>query len=383
MFDVISTLFLLAAVQGFLLSVVLFTRKQNHAANILLASAMLALSIELSYTFYYTKGWYREYPHLMGLSYPFPFLYGPLFYVYARLVSKQTDRLRPSDVLHLAPLVLAYLVTAPYYGMNAADKIVLVENILQQTPPRIIYILGSIIPFQGIVYTVLVVRTVASYDRIIKDSYSNIDRINLHWLKYLSVGLIVIWSFVGLQFVLRIFTWATVKYNFILYVLTSAFIYTIGYLGLKQPEIFARPALGADGGEGAEKYQKSGLSDKDAESLKQRLLECMKKEKPYLNDDLTLQKLATHLNCSQHHLSEVINARLNQSYYDFINGHRVEEFKSRVADRANDRFNLLSIAFDSGFKSKGTFNAIFKRSTGMTPSEYKSSLAASADRRTP
>jgi AraC-like DNA-binding protein len=65
---------------------------------------------------------------------------------------------------------------------------------------------------------------------------------------------------------------------------------------------------------------------------------------------------------------------MHQSYYDFINQYRIEEFKNRLADPESERYNLLSIAFDSGFQSKGTFNSIFKKFTGMTPSEYKASL---------
>ncbi len=378
MVDTVLTLFLLAAIQGILLAVVLVARKGNHAANILLACATLALSIELFFAIYYTRGWFREFPHLMGISYPFPFLYGPIFFLYARLVTKEVDGLYSRDLLHLVPIVLAYLASAPFYGMSVPEKIAFVESILRGSPPLIISAIGSFVPVQGVVYTVLVVRVVARYHRTIKDSFSNIDKINLRWLQYLSVGLIVIWSFVGLQFLIRMFTLATIKYNFILYVLTSAFIYAVGYMALKQPEILGRtlPAPGHD--QDAEKYRKSGLSELEAEDLKQNLLECMRTEKPYLDDELTLQKLAARLNCSQHHLSEVINSRLQQSYYDFINSYRVEEFKSRIADPVNDHFNLLSVAFDSGFNSKGTFNAIFKKSTGTTPSEYKNRLRAMA-----
>lgn len=100
----------------------------------------------------------------------------------------------------------------------------------------------------------------------------------------------------------------------------------------------------------------------------------MQKKKPYLDDELTLQKLAEQLEVSNHNLSEVINSRLNQSYYDFVNRYRVEEFKKRLMDPANDHFNILSIAFDSGFKSKGTFNSIFKKYSGITPSEYKTNI---------
>jgi AraC-like DNA-binding protein len=104
----------------------------------------------------------------------------------------------------------------------------------------------------------------------------------------------------------------------------------------------------------------------------------METEKPYLNQNLTLQKLSEQLKTSSHNLSEVINTRMNQSYYDFINQYRVEEFKTRLKDPESERYNLLSIAFDSGFQSKGTFNSIFKKSTGMTPSEYKSSMNATS-----
>jgi AraC-like DNA-binding protein len=104
----------------------------------------------------------------------------------------------------------------------------------------------------------------------------------------------------------------------------------------------------------------------------------MASEKLYLDNDLTLQKLADRVNISTHNLSEVINSKLNLSYYDFINKHRVEEFKNRIANPANDKYNMLSIAFDSGFKSKGTFNSIFKKFTGTTPSEYKAKLKSAS-----
>jgi AraC-like DNA-binding protein len=151
----------------------------------------------------------------------------------------------------------------------------------------------------------------------------------------------------------------------------SILIYSIGYKGLKQPEIFLSPPALQEEQLRSEKYSRSGLSDESAEDVKQKLIALMSSEKLYLDNDLSLQKLADRMKISSHNLSEVINSRLNQSYYDFINGYRVEEFKRRIADPANTAFNLISIAYDSGFKSKGTFNSIFKKFTGLTPSEYK------------
>jgi len=369
-----ETFYLLAALQGVLLSAFLFTRKQNHAANLLLAVATLALSIELATVVYYDNRWYKIYPHLMGFSYPFPALYGPLFFLYAQLVSKKKDRLRAIDLLHFTPVLIVYCLTAPILFYSGEAKIEFLNNMLHGIHNPIFSIFDGFIPVQGIIYTILTVKTVAEYNRSIKDSYSNIDLINLNWLKYLTLGMIIIWSMVVLVSVASVFRLRFAHIDALLNIPLSILIYSIGYMGLKQPEIFLDPSSSPSQSDGTEKYMRSGLNDERAEEIKRRLLTFMTTDKPFLGQDLTLQKLAEQLKTSSHHLSEVINTRMHQSYYDFINQYRVEEFKNRLADPESERYNLLSIAFDSGFQSKGTFNSIFKKFTGITPSEYKATL---------
>jgi len=168
--------------------------------------------------------------------------------------------------------------------------------------------------------------------------------------------------------------------SLMLHISISILIYTVGYMGLKQPEIFSQPAEVVSNDkqgnvEGVmEKYQKSGLSNEAADEIKEKLICSMQKDKHYLDSELTLNKLSGLLGVSQHNLSEVINLKLNQTYYDFINSYRVEEFKQLLSNPAYYNYSLLSIAFDAGFKSKTTFNTIFKKITGLTPSEYKSQL---------
>jgi AraC-like DNA-binding protein len=368
------TFYLLAALQGVLLSVFLFTKKQNHAANLILAVATLALSIELATVVYYTNRWYRLYPHLMGFSYPFPALYGPLFFLYAQLVSKKKERFRAIDLLHFTPVLLIYCITAPIFFYSGEAKIEFLNNMLRNIHHPIFSFFDGFIPVQGITYTILTIKTVAEYNRSIKDSYSTIDLINLNWLKYLTLGMIIIWSMVALVSVASVFRLHFAHIDALLNIPLSILIYSIGYMGLKQPEIFINPSSIPPQSESTTKYQRSGLSDESAEEIKRRLLALMTSDKPFLGKDLTLQKLAERLKTSSHNLSEVINTKLHQSYYDFINQYRIEEFKNRIADPESERFNLMSIAFDSGFQSKGTFNSIFKKFTGMTPSEYKATI---------
>jgi AraC-like DNA-binding protein len=373
--EVLETLFLLAAAQGFLLSIVLFLRKENHTANRILAIAALCLSIDLLSAVYYSKEWYKLIPHVMGISYPFPCLYGPLFYFYAKFVSKQTDRFRRIDWLHFLPAMIVYVLVSPIYFYSGESKIEFLNNMMRGIHQPIFSVFEGIIPVQGLFYTFLTILVVKEYDKNIKNTFSNTDLISLNWLKYVTIGMIVIWSIVALSFALRAALQMNTGINAMVQISISILIYFIGYKGLQQPEIFLNPsALSDDTPSHPEKYRRSGLSDDIAEEIKQKLKTVMTSEKLYLDNDLTLQKLADRMNISSHNLSEVINSKLNFSYYDFVNSHRVEEFKRRVGDPANDPYNLLSIAFDSGFKSKGTFNSIFKKFTGMTPSEYKSNV---------
>ncbi|MCK5703581.1 MAG: AraC family transcriptional regulator, partial [Cyclobacteriaceae bacterium] len=74
-------------------------------------------------------------------------------------------------------------------------------------------------------------------------------------------------------------------------------------------------------------------------------------------------------------LSEVINTKLNKTFYDFVNKYRVEEVQQKIIAGDAEKYNLLSIAFDAGFSSKSSFNSTFKKITGQTPTEFRSSVS--------
>ena len=70
-------------------------------------------------------------------------------------------------------------------------------------------------------------------------------------------------------------------------------------------------------------------------------------------------------------ISTYLNKELGVNFFNYINGFRVEKAKELLSNSRKKKETLLAIAFDSGFNSKSSFNLIFKRSTGMTPSEYR------------
>jgi len=97
----------------------------------------------------------------------------------------------------------------------------------------------------------------------------------------------------------------------------------------------------------------------------------MDKEKPFLNNELTLSELAGAIGIYKHYLTQILNDKLNKNFYEFVNHYRVEEFKSQLNNPKSKKFSFLGLALNSGFNSKSSFNRIFKDLTGLTPSQYK------------
>lgn len=122
-------------------------------------------------------------------------------------------------------------------------------------------------------------------------------------------------------------------------------------------------------------YSKSGLNQNKIEDLANRLSQHMEQQKPYLNEDLNLNKLAEQCSMQPAQLSQIINQQYQMNFYDFVNQYRVEETKKKLCSSDFDHLSVLGIAFDCGFKSKSSFNRYFKKYAGVSPSEFKKKQA--------
>lgn len=142
-------------------------------------------------------------------------------------------------------------------------------------------------------------------------------------------------------------------------------------IALLSKELNAKRASDIFDEEERKKYRTSSLTDIEREEYMDRILDHMEQEKPYLDSELTLGKLAEDLRLMPYHLSEVLNETLGKNFYDFINIYRVEMVKNYIADPKKSHLTLLAIAFDAGFNSKTAFNRAFKKATGLSPSKYR------------
>ena len=385
---------LLGALQGVVLAVMLARQPTSRRAHRILAVAVLAFSLHLASYVYYTTTLVERYPVFFGLAHPLPFLFGPLLYLYARSASDRSRRLAAQDLWHLAPFAVALLTALPTYLASAAVKLALFHRIVAGEGPWYVEATDTLKLVSGIGYSLATLGLLRRHAREMADNYSALERVNLAWLRRLTGWATGIWVLaIGFDLAGRAGLAIPSAGDQIVAIAITFLIYGVGYLGLRQPEIFRFtpaehpipthapiPHAAAVAVAGAElpedppspRYERSGLTPREAELLTTRLRALMDQARPWRNPDLTLADLATQLSTSPHKLSEVLNSQLAVSFYDFVNGYRIREVQARLAGPDGASQKLLAIALDAGFASKSTFNAAFKKLTGQTPSEFRS-----------
>jgi len=161
----------------------------------------------------------------------------------------------------------------------------------------------------------------------------------------------------------------------IIFLTVVFFVIFIGYYGIRQGDIFSTPIQPPQSTSGPpSQYKKSGLKPADIDRIESSLTRVMVEQKIFLRETLSLPQLAKELNTHSTYLSQVINDRFKQNFYDFVNAYRIEEFKALVDDPKNRIMTIAALAQDCGFASKASFNKSFKKFNQQTPSEYISSL---------
>lgn len=112
--------------------------------------------------------------------------------------------------------------------------------------------------------------------------------------------------------------------------------------------------------------------DPAEERLAQVLERTMAQERAYRDEGLSVSTLATRLAVPEYRLRRLINQRLgHRNFNAFVNGYRLAEASTALADPKRRELPVLSIALEAGFQSIGPFNRAFKAATGLTPTEFR------------
>ena len=353
----------IAIAQLLLFSIVLITLKKGHSlSNALLSLFLFSKSLGIVNHLIFRLN--IQNPHIYFILVPFAFLWGPSLYFYIKSLVYKDFYLKKTHILHLFPFLLANLYFVFVYHFQGIEtKVEIISQTLNYSSMQQIIFVG-ILHIQIAFYMTASLRTLLKYRSKLKQHFSNLAEVSLPWLNIVFFGFMLIWIIDVAAFVLINLGIAGLSMNSTNLVLIFVFANIILYQGLRQPEIFS-------GIEEKEKYQQSPLSTKEKEQILEQLRTHMECEKPYLNPALSMNRLAKRLVVPPRYLSQVINEFLGINFYDFVNSYRVEEAKRLFLDVSNNHRNILELLFDAGFNTKSAFNRVFKKYTGMTPTEFK------------
>lgn len=146
----------------------------------------------------------------------------------------------------------------------------------------------------------------------------------------------------------------------------------IGLFGLIQPNVFKSMTI-AQAIVPIKKYRTSGMTAQASASLQRELEELMTVQEVFKENELRLDDLASYLNASKHHVSQVINEHYEKNFFDFVNTYRVNFVAQRLSDPKYEKSTIIQLAFEAGFNNKVSFNRAFKSKFDKTPSAYRKS----------
>lgn len=345
---------------GFLLLAHL--RKVNVVANSYLGLFIITLGLAMVEIPLFYKNFHLENPNLfemIGLS---RFLTAPLLYIsilYFTSINKKSDN---KILWHFLPFAIFLIFRLPFFitGKNIEFS--------YETGRIVFFILQITLPLQALIYWILSFIKLQKHIKNLRQISSSTEKNDLIWLKYFLLILaliIVVWFnlvFFSLEYL--------IQFTPVIYLLS---VFFLAYFSLQQKEIFDFSKSELNELSSIQIYKKDSpkrVSGNRLNELDEKLRTLTESEKVYLENDLSLPKLAKRLEASCNETSFVINELYEDNFYNFINKYRIEEAKRLLLSEKYNQLNVLGIAYESGFNSKTTFNTTFKKYTGMSPTEF-------------
>jgi AraC-like DNA-binding protein len=320
------------------------------------------------------------FPHLININWLFLLLHGPLLWFYVKSLTTSGFKVKSVHIMHFVPFVFfSILQTFSFISLPAAEKILLLKS--GEHAATLLAKTGTLaIGISSIGYNIIALFLLKKHLREIKNTFSNIEEKDLRWLKTFVIASLVIFSVNVLLYNLNnflgfaeYFELAKIAYSF-----STVYVLYIGYFGIRQGRIFAdSPVTGTEQPvmSGMNVDQESG-DRKDFSVIIGHLTRLMDHEQPYLDPELSLSKLSSLLKTKPEIVSEVLNSSLNQNFFDFINKHRIEEFKIKCLSRECRHLSIMGIAYECGFNSKAAFYRAFSKFEGMSPTAYISRFSS-------
>lgn len=369
-----NALYIIGFVQSLFFIVLILTKKKLQLKDYFLSAYIFILGLNLMFMYWNETGYHNSNPLIIILDFGYWTLLGPLLYLYVDIVTSKIQKLKWKHLIHLLPFAFILIAFSEYFFNYTGS------NFFQYRSNNSLFKAGYIVwMYNSPVYYIILIFKLNKHKKQIKNYFATPKSIDLKWLNYLVHGFAVFLFFLlFIGYIIRFFELNMVidSYYFTWLVMV-VYIFGIGFYGYKQQGIFSEyepikyEINETVVNESKDQYKKTGLRDEEAFIIQENLEMIMEREKPYLEYDITLPKLAELLHTTSHKLSQVINEKYNANFFEFINRYRLIDLKDMLKDVSKSDTKIMALAYDCGFNSKSAFYNFFKKETSLTPTEYR------------
>lgn len=302
---------------------------------------------------------------------PNAYLVGPLLYGYTKALTSPPGGKTKRVLWHALPCaaVLAFSLANALTAFDSSPTGRLLSNVTFHA-----WIL------QSLPYLVLAVRRTYAARPLLEQIAADEAVLQLAWLRRLVAVIGTMWVIEAINRLPRVAGLVGYeRFNLVLAWLVTGSLYLLAWFALRQrilipPEV--AESFPIDGESSVARYQRSGLDSAQCARIADELTQLMKSERPYTDSTFDLRALSRCSGWPPSYISQALNQGLQQNFFEFVNGFRMTAAQQCLAD-PDDHRTTLDIALACGFGSKSTFNAVFKRISGLTPREFRRACSPS------
>jgi len=348
----------------------------NKLASTMLALYLVATTLDISNFVF--GSFYQQHPNLDMLRALNSLLIAPFLYAYVKSVVYSDFKLRPIHFLHCLPFLIACLIFVPNYFMvdDAAKQAF--NNSINSMPEQI-FILYLVYTQVGI-YILSMFKILHRQRKVIIENYSDEHHLTIRWLTQFLSLFSLIYIFALTRTLYTFSDYEQIETIVTLVMMLSIFtnICWILWQALNHPQLFvginSKIEVLSDESNIEDKTQNPvDDSQVTSENLIATLENYMRVNKPFLDPSLSINSLAKQIEIPSNELSMLINRKIGQHFFDFVNAHRIDFAADMLSDKNNQKKTVMEILYDAGFNSKSSFNTAFKKHKLVTPSQYRKS----------
>ncbi|NQZ20756.1 MAG: AraC family transcriptional regulator [Colwellia sp.] len=375
---ILQHLFAIGGFHGILLFCLLTIGSDNTKANKILGVWCLFLGLFFLGILVNVQTSLNIFSFFIGWNVYLPASFGALLYLYCRQAI--TDRsFSSADILHVLPVLACYLLNID--DLFTAAEIKLSWATAPADNNSSLQLSQWIIYSQAFIYLGFSFQMVRKYQRAAKNNLADFNPEIFRWIWILLILTLSVWSFKLVSSSETLYFLSVISDLVIIFL-----IYGVALAQWRNPKLFkinkieeiSASIQDTQTNNAQTNSSAAGLLDSSTrESISTRVKQFMDEEHAYKDSQLNLLRLAQLIGVSTHHLSEALNQHQGKNFYQFINDYRVNYVREMLAQQQTAK--ILDLAMTAGFSSKSTFNAVFKQTTGLSPTQYRQKLTNTTD----